>query len=202
MKINRKRDNEKMKKTIQDDVFGKITYNDGKWVGKEPVKFTVCGKTHDIKLEVESVSEIYDEINLGIMDKTIADIIMKNSNVCNEEEALKKKEQQKALYNSIMANLSEVEKNIEEAAVQELEEVIQDYNEETFGKKVGKDKAVGLFAASSREEKLESLKLKVMRVFLDRIEIKCTCDWYKYGGGFIVLENGECIMRQLDSLSF
>ena len=58
--------------------------------------------------------------------------------MCNEEEALKKKEQQKALYNSIMANLSEVEKNIEEAAVQELEEVIQDYNEETFGKRLEK----------------------------------------------------------------
>lgn len=191
-----------MKKTIQDDVFGKITYNDGKWVGKEPVKLTVCGKTQDIKLEVESVSEIYDEINLGIMDKTIADIIMKNSNEYNEEESLKKKEQQKALYHNVMAILPDVEKSIEEAAVQELEEVIQDYNEESLGKLVGKDKAAGLYAAKSQEEKLESLRMTVMRVFLDRIEIKCTCDWYKYGGGFIVLENGECIMRQIDSLSF
>lgn len=81
-------------------------------------------------------------------------------------------------------------------------EKIQDYNEESFGKLVGKEKAAALFSAKGKEEKLESLKLSVMRVFIDRIEIKCTCDWYKYGGGFIVLENGECLMRQIDSLSF
>lgn len=190
-----------MKKTIQDNVFGKITYSDGKWVGKEPVKLTVCGKPHDIKLEVESVSSIYDKIKLGITKESVARILLE-SGACNEEEALKKKEQQRALYHSVMAILPDVEKSIEEAAVQELEEVIQDYNEENFGKLVGKEKAAGLFSAKSKEEKLESLRLTVMRVFLDRIEIKCTCDWYKYGGGFIVLENGECIMRQIDSLSF
>ena len=190
-----------MKKTIQDDVFGKITYSNDKWVGKEPVKLTICGNPHDIKIEVESVSSIYDEIKLGITKEDVAKILIE-SGYYNEDEALKKKTQQKALYQSVMANLAAVEKNIEEAAVQELEEVIQDYNEESFGKLVGKEKAAGLFAAKSREEKLESLKLKVMRVFLDRIEIKCTCDWYKYGGGFIVLESGECIMRQIDSLSF
>lgn len=190
-----------MKKTIQDNVFGKITYNDGKWVGKEPVKLTVCGKPHDIKLEVESVSSIYDKIKLGITKESVARILIE-SGACNEEESLKKKEQQKALYHNVMAILPDVEKSIEEAAVQELEEVIQDYNEESLGKLVGKDKAAGLYAAKSQEEKLESLRMTVMRVFLDRIEIKCTCDWYKYGGGFIVLENGECIMRQIDSLSF
>ena len=190
-----------MKKTIQDDVFGEITYSDGKWVAKEPVKLTVCGKPHDIKLEVESVSSIYDKIKLGITKDSVAKILIE-SGACNEEESLKKKEQQKAFYKNVMAKLPEVEKNIEEAAVRELEEVIKDYDEENFGKLVGKEKAAGLFSAKSKEEKLKSLKLTIMRVFLDRIEIKCTCDWYKYGGGFIVLENGECLMRQIDSLSF
>jgi len=190
-----------MKKTIQDGVFGKITYADGKWVGKDPVKLTICGEPQKIKLEIDSVDSIYDKISLGIMESGVAELLIKTGH-CNEEEALKKKEQQKALFMSMLANLSTVEKNIEEAAVQELAEVLQDYDVESFGKMVGKEKSVGLFAAKSKDEKLESLKLTVMRVFLDRVEIKCTCDWYKYGGGFIVLEGGDCLMRPIDSLNF
>ena len=190
-----------MKKTIQDDVFGKITYADGKWVGKDPVRFTICGKTQAIKLEVESVSSIYDKITLGLMKSSVAELLI-NSGAYNEEKALKDKEQQKKMFKSVIEKLPMVEKNIEEAAIQEFDEVIQNYNEESFGKLVGKEKAAGVFAAKSIDAKLESLKLTVMRVFLDRIEIKCTCDWYKFGGGFIVLDGGDCLMRQIDSLSF
>ena len=190
-----------MKKTVQDEVFGKITYTDGKWVAKEPVKLTICESLQEIKLEIESVSGIYDKISLGLMKKSVADLLI-NSGAYNEEKALKDKELQKTLFNSVMSKLSVFEKNIEESAIQELEEVIQDYDLDSFGQLVGKEKATAVFKAKSKEEKLRSLKLTVMRIFLDRVEIKCTCDWYKFGGGFIVLEGGECLMRPIDSLSF
>ncbi len=76
-----------MKKTITDEVFGKITYKNGIWVAAEPIRMKVCNRIHEVKVEIESVSKIFDEIQLGLMDKKVAELIINYSNEYNEEKA-------------------------------------------------------------------------------------------------------------------
>ena len=163
---------------------------------------TIAGRRQEAKLEIESVNSIYDEIKLGIMKKEVAEVLMRHTNKYNEEQALQNKAKQQALYMELCVNrIHDIEKNIENAAVQELSEVLQDYDERSLSKFIGKEKAIKLLSAKTVEEKLDSLQLLKILVFMDRIEIECKCDWYKYGGGFIVIEGGECIMRPIDCLS-
>ncbi len=174
-----------MKKTIKDEVFGKITFDGMKWVKSEPESLVVAGKTHELKIEIESVSSIYDKIQLGFMKKEVAELLLKTNSV-NEKEALSKKETQRRLYsNTLLKNKAIIQANIEDAMRTELSELM------------GNDSSL-----VPNDEWWNSLQLTVARVFLDRIEIKCKCDWYEYGGGFILIENGECLMRPIDSLSF
>ena len=189
-----------MKKTKTDEVFGKITYRNGIWVAAEPIRIKVCNSIHEVKVEIESVSKIYDEIQLGLMDKKVAELIINCSNEYNEEKSLREIAKEQDIYKCLfLEKIHEVEKNIEAAALQEFAEMTEDKNslEVVFGK----EKAKKLLAAKTEAEKLESLQLIVARVFIDRIEIKCKCDWYRQGGGFIILD-GDCIMRPIDCLSF
>ena len=138
------------KRTIRDEVFGKITYRDGKWFGEEKVKISICERIHDVKLEIDSVNEIYDEIKLGLMDKIIAEILMTKSKEYNEEQALKDKERQRRLFKRLMIDMIHtVEKNMEEAALQEYNEVINSYDKNGLERFVGKEKAMNLFPVSS-----------------------------------------------------
>ena len=91
-----------MKKTVKDNVFGKITYKDGVWTGTSTINICVCDRPQEVMIEIESVNEIYDEINLGIMDKTIADIIIKNSNEYDEEQTIKDKIKQQQLFEELI----------------------------------------------------------------------------------------------------
>ncbi|MBR1702955.1 MAG: hypothetical protein IJ716_13570 [Lachnospiraceae bacterium] len=189
------------KKTIVDEVFGKITYKEGYWKAADPVVMTIAGRRQEAKLEIVSFSTAYDKIQLGITKKEVAALLL-NTNAVNEAEVLKKKDMQRKLYKDIVIdNLKALETNIENAAVQELSEVLQDYDERSLSKFIGKEKAIKLLSAKTVEEKLESLQLLKIFVFMDCIEIECKCDWYKYGGGFIIIEGGECIMRPIDCLS-
>ena len=189
-----------MKKTKTDEVFGKITYRNGIWVAAEPIRIKVCNSIHEVKVEIESVSKIYDEIQMGLMDKKVAELIINYSNEYNEEKSLREIAKEQDIYKCLfLEKIHEVEKNIEAAALQEFAEMTEDKNslEVVFGK----EKTKKLLAAKTEVEKLESLQLTVARVFIDRIEIKCKCDWYRQGGGFIILD-GDCIMRPIDCLSF
>lgn len=66
---------------------------------------------------------------------------------------------------------------------------------------VGLSQEHGLFNAKTREEKLESLVLKRMRIMQDTIEITCTCGWYKPSGGFAVFEDGSVEMLFVDCMN-
>ncbi len=189
-----------MKKTITDDVFGKITFDGSKWIKTEPISIVIADRIYEIKIEIESVSSVYDKIQLGLFKKEVAALLL-NSNAANESEALAKKEQQRKVFQSTMLQMKEsIQDNIEKAALQELDEVIADRS--SCEKVLGKEKTEKLLAAKTDAEKLASLQMTVARVFIDRIEIKCKCDWYTQGGGFVILESGDCMMRPIDCLGF
>ncbi len=189
------------RKTIIDEVYGKITYKEGCWSAAEKKEMIVGGKKQEFKIEIESVSSTYDKIQLGLLKKEVAEILLK-SKAINEDTILENKKIQCGLYKNLLVdNIKKIEKNIENAAIYELAEVLQDYDETSLSKVIGKEKAAKLFHANTIDEKLESLQLLEAHVFVDRIEIKCKCDWYKYGGGFIIIESGECMMRPTDCLS-
>ncbi len=189
------------KRTLLDEVYGKITFKDGYWVREQKIEMTIGGKHQEVKTEIQSFSTIYDKIQLGLFTKEVARILLE-SNVFNEEEVLKKKDIQRNLFKNLLIDKIEMlEKNIETAAVQELAKVLEDCDEERLPEHIAKAKALKLLSAKTVEEKLDSLQLTLICVFLDRIEIKCKCDWYDYGGGFIIIDSGECIMRPIDCLS-
>lgn len=189
------------KKTIFDEVYGKITFKEGYWSLQQKTEMIIIGKQQEVKTEILSFSTVYDKIQLGLFTKEVEGILLKSS-AFNEEEVLKNKDIQRNLYkNLLIDNINMVEKNIETAAVQELAKVLEDYDEQNLPKHIAKAKALKLLSAKTVEEKLESLQLSLICVFLDRIEIKCKCDWYDSGGGFIIIDNGECMMRPIDCLS-
>jgi len=101
----------------------------------------------------------------------------------------------------IGAVLAIVEKNMEEAALRKREEMIENQTEESFARILGKDKAKRVFAAKTREEKLESIQLKRMRVMQDCIEITCTCDWFSPSGGFSIFPDLGVEMLYVDCMS-
>lgn len=191
------------KKTIMDEVYGKITFMDDGYCWKlaQKIEMTIGGKTQEVKMEIQSVSSAYDKIQLGLIPEGVAKLILQ-SNTIKEEEILKRKDIQRNLFkNLLIDNIEMLEKNIEAAAVQDLAEVLEDYDEQNLPKHIAKAKALKLLSAKTVEEKLESLQLTKICVFEDRIEIKCKCDWYDCGGGFIIIDNGECMMRPIDCLS-
>lgn len=189
------------KKTIMDEVYGKITFKEGYWIREQKIEMTIGGKHQEVKTEILSFSTVYDKIQLGLFTQGVVDLLLK-SDAFKEEDVLKRKDIQRNLFkNLLIDNIEMLEKNIETAAVQELAEVLEDYDEQSLSKYVGKEKALKLLSAKTVEEKLESLQLTKICVFEDRIEIKCKCDWYDCGGGFIIIDNGECMMRPIDCLS-
>lgn len=189
-------------KTIKDDLYGKITFNREYWKMKDDVILTVNNKQQNIKCEIEVFSIIYERLILGMVDEEEKIFFNENPDVVHADEAQHIKNVQKNLYKRcFVENAEQTAKNIEEAALKKCEECIENETEESFAKYVGKEKAHRLFNAKTREEKLESLVLKRMRIMKDTIEITCTCDWYKPSGGFAIFEDGSVEMLFVDCMS-
>lgn len=190
------------KKTMHDEIYGQITYKNGYWELKEKSKIKISNKVELIKVEIEVYDEIYEEYKLGILDSELMKFHKMNPSLLNEEEAESIKNIQKDMY--IKYFLSEgynVSEKIEDAAIRKRDEILEDQTEESFSKIVGKEKAKRVFKAKTREEKLESIVLKKMRIFKDSIEISCTCDWFSPSGGFTIFEDGNVEMFYIDSMN-
>lgn len=191
------------KKTFNDEFYGKITLkNDDYWELKNSISFKVNNKENYIKTEMEIYDIIYEEFRLGLMSEKIEQFHRDHPELLNEKEAERVKEEQKKLYKEyLMDDIERTCHNIEEAALSKREEMLENETEESFAKIVGKEKSKRVFSAKTREEKLDSLELKRLRVFKEQIEITCTCDWFKLSGGFVIFKDGSVEMFFVDSMS-
>ena len=169
---------------------------------KEPIKFKICNKDIQVKPEIEIYNIIYEEFTMGLMSEKIEQFHRDNPELLNADEAEKIKKEQKGFYQKyLIDDLNKICYNIEEAALRKREELLEGENEESFSEIVGKEKAKRVFSDKTREEKLDSLELKRLRVQKDKIEIICKCDWFSPSGGFVIFGDGSVEMFYVDSMS-
>lgn len=157
-----------------------------------------------VKTEIDVYSELYEEFNMGLLSEGLMKLHRENPELLEADKAEKIKNEQKELYKKhLIDDIDKICYNIEEAALQKREELMENETEETFSKMVSsKEKAKRVFAAKTREEKLDSLQLIRLRVFVDTIEITCKCDWFEFlGGGFTIFSDGSVEMFDIDSMS-
>ncbi len=191
-----------VKKTFNDEIYGKVTYKEDYWLLKDRVTFKINNKEIIAKAEIDVYNSIYENFNMGLMSEGLIKFHKKNPELLRADEAEKIKNQQKALYKKyIIDNIDKTSYKIEESALGKREEMLEDENEKTFSEIVGKEKAKRVFQARTREEKLASLELKRLRVFKDSIEIQCKCDWFSPSGGFVIFSDGSIEMFYIDSMS-
>lgn len=193
------------KKTFVDEVYGKVTYDEDQFQYKlkEDIIFTINGKEQAVKGYVDVPYIIFENIELGLEDPEMVEFYKSHPNLVEPDEARALKKAQKEMFqNYIVEGKEQTVRNIEEAALKKLAEILADGTEKDITRAVGQEKAQRLFAAKAREEKLASLQLKKLKVLNDTIEITCTCDWYKPSGGFIVfIEDGSVEMVFVDCMS-
>jgi len=191
------------KRTIENQVYGEMTYKEDYWVLKDKMCIEIAKKKYEIVVELDVNYPLYEEFKLKLLPEGLMKHYSENTElleVAEAEKVFKMQERLFLMYSEVKKN--EVCNNLEEAALKKREEILEGQTVESFSKIVGKEKAKRCFAAKTREEKLASLELKKMRIFKDCIEIKCTCDWFKPSGGFSIFEDGSVEMVYVDSLSF
>lgn len=191
------------KKTFNDELYGKIAYKGGYWLLRNGTILKVNNKEMLVETEISVYSMIYEEFRMGLLSEELMQFHRDNPQLLNADKAEKTKKDQKELYKEhLIDNINKTIHNIEESALRKREELIKGENEETFSKIVGKEKAKRVFAAKTREEKLDSLELIRLRVLVDTIEITCKCDWFEFaGGGFVIFPDGSVEMFDIDSMS-
>lgn len=192
------------KKTFNDEIYGKITYKEeGYWLLKDRIRFKINNNEMEVKTEIDIYNSMYEKFNMGLLSEGLMQLHKKNPQLLNADKAEEVKKEQKELYKKhLIENIDKSIHNIEEAALQKREELIENEIEENFSKMVGKEKAKRVFAAKTREEKLASLELIRLRVLVDTIEITCKCDWFEFsGGGFVIFPDGSVEMFDIDSMS-
>lgn len=190
--------------TIDDEVYGKMTLysKENIWKVKDKVGITINGKVCNIEVEISEYNSIYVKQKYGLFNEEITEFHKKHPELLKEDYALECERDQKAIYKHlILDNIDCTCKNIEKAALEKIAEILTDNSEDEYANCVGKEKAHKIYAAKTKEEKLESLVLERMRVFREHIEITCTCDWYNYSGGFLLEENGDVMMLSIDNMS-
>lgn len=191
------------KKTIVDNLYGKITLkNEDYWLLNDKLKIRIINKNMLVNVEIDVFDIKYEKFLLGAYEEELMQYFTNNPQKIKKEEAEKIKNQQKELYKKyLIDNLEKTVNNIEEAALKKRKEMIENQTLESFSRIVGKEKAQRVFNAKTREEKLESLELKKLRVMSDTIEITCACDWFKPSGGFVIFSDGSVEMLYVDSMS-
>lgn len=188
---------------IDDELYGKMTLIDEEyWKLDNGVEITLNGKVNQVKVEIEIYDSTYLRYENNLMPEPVKRYYEEHPEELEKEEAIEAEQRQKGLFKKLLLdNLKVIEKNMEEAALRKREEMMENQTEESFAKILGKDKAKRVFAAETREEKLESIKLKRIMILQDRIEIACTCDWFSPSGGFVVFEELDVEMVYVDSMS-
>lgn len=188
---------------IEDEVYGKMTLSGFDcWKLENKSLFTINKKTQEVIVEIQIMYNTWLRYELNLMSDEIKAIYEQNPEKLKKEEAIEANHRQKELFQKlIIDNINIVEKNMEEAALRKREEMMENQTEESFARILGKDKAKRVFAAKTREEKLESIQLKRMRVMQDCIEITCTCDWFSPSGGFAIFPDLGVEMLYVDCMS-
>lgn len=188
---------------IEDEVYGKMTLSGFDcWKLENKSLFTINKKTQEVIVEIQIMYNTWLRYELNLMSDEIKAIYEQNPEKLKKEEAIEANHRQKELFQKlIIDNINIVEKNMEEAALRKREEMMENQTEESFARILGKDKAKRVFAAKTREEKLESIQLKRMRVMQDCIEITCTCDWFSPSGGFSIFPDLGVEMLYVDCMS-
>ena len=188
---------------IEDEVYGKMTLSGFDcWKLENKRLFTINKKTQEVIVEIQIMYNTWLRYELNLMSDEIKAIYEQNPEKLKKEEAIEANHRQKELFQKlIIDNINIVEKNMEEAALRKREEMMENQTEESFARILGKDKAKRVFAAKTREEKLESIQLKRMRVMQDCIEITCTCDWFSPSGGFSIFPDLGVEMLYVDCMS-
>lgn len=188
---------------INDELYGKMTMSGFDcWKLDNKKCFTINKKEQEVLVEIGILYNTYLRYELDLMPEEIKKIYEANPEKLKKKEAIEAQQQQKELYQKLLIdNIKIIEKNIEEAALRKREEMMEDQTEESFARILGKDKAKRIFAAKTREEKLESLQLKRMRVMQDCVEITCICDWFSPSGGFSIFPDLGVEMLYVDSMS-
>ena len=188
---------------IEDEVYGKMTLSGFDcWKLEHKRLFTINKKTQEVIVEIQIMYNTWLRYELNLMSDEIKAIYEQNPEKLKKEEAIEANHRQKELFQKlIIDNINIVEKNMEEAALRKREEMMENQTEESFARILGKDKAKRVFAAKTREEKLESIQLKRMRVMQDCIEITCTCDWFSPSGGFSIFPDLGGEMLYVDCMS-
>lgn len=189
------------KKIVVDEVYGKIKYNEDEWKKTEEIEFVFGKVKQSVKCEIEIYNSIYEELKLGLFDEEDTIFWRNKPEITEPEKSEEIAKKQKELYKVFLNNISDIVINMKEAAIEECDNMVNGREFAELKKMFGKDKAERIFKYKSDEDKLESIRFCKMRVFSDRIEMTCTCDWYKPSGGFIIMGDKSVIMRPLDSLS-
>lgn len=187
---------------IEDEVYGKMTLSGFDcWKLENKSLFTINKKAQEVIVEIQIMYNTWLRYELNLMPDEIKAIYEQNPEKLKKEEAIEANQKQKELFQKLLIdNIKIVEKNMEEAALRKREEMMENQTEESFARILGKDKAKRVFAAKTREEKLESIQLKRMRVMQDCIEITCTCDWFSPSGGFTIFPDLGVEMLYVDCM--
>lgn len=188
---------------IEDEVYGKMTLIDEEyWRLDNKIDINLNGTVHQVKVEIEIYDDTYIRYEYNLMPEPVKRFYDEHPEEIEKEEAIEANQKQKELFQKlIIDNIEIVEKNMEEAALRKREEMMENQTEESFARLLGKDKAKRVFAAKTREEKLESIQLKRMMILQDRIEITCTCDWFSPSGGFSIFPDLGVEMLYVDCMS-
>lgn len=189
---------------VKDEVYGTMTLDSSGNVWKVKEKIIIPINNHDceVAVEVDIYNSMYVKQKYELLPKELIEFNKKHPELLKEDYAIECENDQKAIYKKlIIDNLNDTINSMEKAALECLEEILADEPEKYLVGEVGKEKANKLLAAQTKEERLESLVLKRMRVFRDRIEITCTCDWYRHSGGFSINSEGSAVMLSLDCMS-
>ena len=188
---------------IKDEVYGTMvldTENDI-WKVKDKVIIPINNRKCIVTVEVDVYDPVYVNQKYELFDKEILEFHKKHPELLKEDEAIECENTQREIYKKLIVdNLNDTVSSIERAALDALDEIFADEPDKYLVAEVGKGKANKLLSAQNKEERLESLVLKRMRVFIDRIEISCTCDWYRHSGGFSINSDGYAVMLSLDSM--
>lgn len=164
-----------MNNTIQDEVFGEITFDGLNWIKTETLSLFVAGREQEFKVEIQSPDLVYDWARLGRLKKETADKIF-DPDLGGIHYTTSRLRAMKDRYSrTFLKCRNSTEHNIRRAVLRKLAESEGDN-----------------FPASSVEEKLSLIHTVIARVFDDRIEIKFSCDWMEPRiGCFVIPDEGE-----------
>ena len=189
---------------VKDEVYGTMTLDNKSniWKVKDKVIISINNRKCEVVVEIEVYDIMYVKNKYSLLPKEIIEFHKKHPELLKEDYAIECENDQRVIYKKlIIDNLKETVSSIEKAALEGLDEILGDEPEKYLVGEVGKEKANKLLRAKTKEERLESLVLNRMRVFRDRIEITCTCDWYEHSGGFSINSDGYAVMLSLDCMS-